>query len=207
MKRSGNEREGKLAGRRAAAGASIIGPARNASSPQKEILRLRRDNKGLRFISNAEPAPRRPASRGQPTKDPFVHAGAGPAGSWDQGLTGGDRAQREGDEGGTSPGELGAEGDMGAEEPRQVVQIGDHETENSRGGSEKEDLERTGQRVKVRTEPHGKQKTEGLGSERSKACSPAWRPEGLTDMETALRRILDSGTWGPRESSWTCPRL
>lgn len=96
MKRSGNEREGKLAGRRAAAGASIIGPARNASSPQKEILRLRRDNKGLRFISNAEPAPRRPASRGQPTKDPFVHAGAGPAGSWDQGLTGGDRAQREG---------------------------------------------------------------------------------------------------------------
>lgn len=100
MKRSGNEREGKLAGRRAAAGASIIGPARNASSPQKEILRLRRDNKGLRFISNAEPAPRRPASRGQPTKDPFVHAGAGPAGSWDQGLTGGDRAQREGDEGG-----------------------------------------------------------------------------------------------------------
>ena len=36
MKRSGNEREGKLAGRRAAAGASIIGPARNASSPQKD---------------------------------------------------------------------------------------------------------------------------------------------------------------------------
>ena len=96
MKRSGNEREGKLAGRRAAAGASIIGPARNASSPQKEILRLRRDNKGLRFISNAEPAPRRPASRGQPTKDPFVHAGAGPAGSGDQGLTGGDRAQGAG---------------------------------------------------------------------------------------------------------------
>lgn len=76
MKRSGNEREGKLAGRQAAAaGASIIHPARNASSPQKEILRLRRD-KGLRFISNAEPAPRRPASRGQPTKDPFVQAGA-----------------------------------------------------------------------------------------------------------------------------------
>lgn len=96
MKRSGNEREGKLAGRRAAAGASIISPARNASSPQKEILRLRRDNKGLRFISNAEPAPRRPASRGQPTKDPFVHAGAGPAGSGDQGLTGGDRAQGAG---------------------------------------------------------------------------------------------------------------
>lgn len=96
LKRSGNEREGKLAGRRAAAGASIIGPARNASSPQKEILRLRRDNKGLRFISNAEPAPRRPASRGQPTKDPFVHAGARPAGSGDQGLTGGDRAQGAG---------------------------------------------------------------------------------------------------------------
>jgi hypothetical protein len=82
LKRSGNEREGKLAGRRAAAeGASIIGPARNASSPQKEILRLRRDNKGLRFISNAEPAPCRPASRGQPTKDPFVHAGAGRPGA------------------------------------------------------------------------------------------------------------------------------
>lgn len=77
MKRSGNGREGKLAGRQAAAaGASIISPARNASSPQKEILRLRRDNKGLCFISNAEPAPRRPAGLGQPTKDPFVHAGA-----------------------------------------------------------------------------------------------------------------------------------
>lgn len=138
MKRSGNEREGRLAGRRAAAGASIIGPARNASSPQKEILRLRRDNKGLRFISNAEPAPRRPARRGQPTKDPFVHAGARQAGSWDQGLTGGDRAQR----GRVVRGEpvmesWGAAGDIGAKEHRQVVRIEDHETENSRGGLEK----------------------------------------------------------------------
>lgn len=131
MKRSGNEREGKLAGRRAAAGASIIGPARNASSPQKEILRLRRDNKGLRFISNVEPAPRRPARRGQPTKDPFVHAGAGPARSWDQGLTGG--TEPEGGAGGWGGSVLeswGAKGNMGAEEQRQVVGTEDHETEN-----------------------------------------------------------------------------
>lgn len=136
LKRSRNEREGKLAGRQAA-GASIIGPARNASSPQKEILRLRRDNKGLRFISNAEPAPRRPARRGQPTKDPFVHAGAGPAGSWDQGLTGGDRAQGvEGLRGEPVMESWGAEGVM-EEEQRQVVEIEDHETENLKGGSEK----------------------------------------------------------------------
>lgn len=115
MKQSGNEREGKLAGRRAAAGASIIGPARNASSPQKEILRLRRDNKGLRFISNAEPAPRRPASHGQPTKDPFVHAGARPAGSRsrDQGLSGGDGAQGVGDGGGPDMGSWGGRGGHG----------------------------------------------------------------------------------------------
>lgn len=88
-------RESWRAGRQAAAaaaGASIIRPARNASSPQKEILRLRGDNKELRFISNAEPAPHRPASRGQPTKDPFVQEGARQAWSWDQGLTGEDRA-------------------------------------------------------------------------------------------------------------------
>lgn len=68
------EREGaggKAGGQAGAAGASIIGPARNASSPQKEILRLRKDNKGPRFISNAEPAPRRPASAASPQRTPL----------------------------------------------------------------------------------------------------------------------------------------
>lgn len=117
--------------RRAAAGASIIGPARNASSPQKEILRLRRDNKGLRFISNVEPAPRRPARRGQPTKDPFVQAGARPARSWDQGLTGGTEPKGgAGGVGGSILESWGAKGNMGAEERRQVVGPEDHETES-----------------------------------------------------------------------------
>lgn len=162
MKRSGNEREGKLAGRRAAAGASIIGPARNASSPQKEILRLRRDNKGLRFISNAEPAPRRPARRGQPTKDPFVHAGAGPAGSWDQGLTGGDRAQGAGGEGGTSHGELGGRRGHGGRRTETGGGDRDHEKEASRGESEKGELgEDRAKGQGQRTQGHGEQRLGG----------------------------------------------
>lgn len=67
----------------------------------------------------------------------------------------------------------GAEGDMGAEEQRQVLRE-DHETENLRGGSEKGDLERTGQRVKVRKQSFmGSRKWTDPGSERSKALSPA----------------------------------
>lgn len=134
---------GKLAGRRAAVGASIIGPARNASSPQKEILRLRRDNKGLRFISNAEPAPRRPASHGQPTKDPFVHAGARPARSWDQGLMGGEWGE-------TSHGKLG--GRSGHEGRRKETGGRDRGSRDRTGleGQRKGDFEGTGHGVSAR---------------------------------------------------------